>query len=601
MPRLERLAVLVTVLLLAPAPVLGASGATVPGVQDVVETGDGPYDVIVTFRTDPTEAARTTLARWSPTVDVYASADAAHVTLERSELAALDRVDGVARVDPDDPLEYTLDSSKRVVRADRSIEDLPYEGEGVGVAIVDSGIDQSHPGLEDQVVANVRVRSDGTVVPITEDHEGHGTHVAGIVAGTGARSPSGSHDGVAEGAHLVGVDVSDEFTTSTVLAAYDWIIDHKDAYNIRVVSASWGRTERSYSPSDPIVKASSELVEHGIVVVYSAGNEGPSEGSLSVEAQNPDVITVGAVDDSTEIATFSSRGPADGDVVKPDVVAPGVDITSTKALADPGGLVGSLLGDDTSSEQTYYASRTGTSQASPHVAGIAALLISADPSISPAGVKAILKETAADLGPEGPDPSYGHGLADAEAALHLALGREPPDNVLTDGGQETYTFRGEVSGADGPAVQTYPTFRSHADGVAEASFPVKPGASKIRVTFSWRPADADFEVYLSDGARTFGPYTDAERDGDRRTITVTRSEGVEQGEWSVLADPGGVRADYRTTATVSYAPASSQSDRGTPRPGPDVGPAVILTLVGATGAMLVAVVVWRRRRGAATG
>lgn len=602
MPWLKRWSAVLVLILLLPAPAgAGGSGNLSPELRDRLDQA-GTHQVIVVYDSPPGQAERELLERWGSSVHWYDILPAARATLTSERLRAMDDLAGIARIVPDQGLEWTLAESTRTLRAGRAIEDLGYDGAGVGVAVVDSGIDPTHPALEDNVVANVRVTRTGHVVPINQDATGHGTHVAGIVAGTGAKSPQGSFQGVAPEANLVGVDVSQDFTTSTVLTAFDWIVEHRHAYDIRVVSASWGRTDQAYDPQDPIVRASSRLVEKGIVVVYSAGNAGPGESTLSVEAQNPDVVTVGAVNDATEIAPYSSRGPATTDVVKPDVVAPGEEITSTKATASTGGdsLLGGLLGggeQESSTANTYYTTLSGTSQASPHVAGLAALLIGADPDLTPAEVKAALRASAVDLGAEGPDPVYGYGMADAKAALHLVLGLEPPRNVLVDGGTEIYTFRGEVTGAQGRAIQTFPAFHAHGDGAVESTFPVKPGASSIRVTFAWRPADAGFEVYLSDGERTYGPYTDSTEQGPERVVTFERSEDLSSGTWSVVAEPEGTNLHYRTSVAVSYATQGDQADPGTPTPGRDLGPALILIAV-LVAAMAVAGLLFYKRRSA---
>lgn len=363
--------------------------------------------------------------------------------------------------------------SLRLTRAtDAALASFGADGAGVTVAVLDSGVDATHPDLVGRVVANLRL-VDGAFLEAPGDLNGHGTHVAGIVAASGA-SDQGAATGTAPGARILGLDIlSESFTTTSALVAYDWIHQHHAERGIKVVVNAWGRVgdPRTFDPEDPLIRAIDRVVDDGVVVVFSATNHGPAARSLSVEAQDPRVVTVGAVDDAAILATYSSRGPVAATVpvtwTKPDVVAPGEEILglrSQEAKLDP-----------TTDPDTLHRVLSGTSQAAPHVAGVIARMLQANASLGPLDVLEALHASALDLGPVGPDAAYGYGLLDApdamRAALHQPLRR---DNPLAAGGTETYE----------DAV-TIPATRSDLLGFASAPdswttrFPVKPGATRL--------------------------------------------------------------------------------------------------------------------------
>ncbi len=292
---------------------------------------------------------------------------------------------------------------------------LGYDGSGVGVAIIDSGITQWHDDLTDPgVIGSQRVAQfvdfvNGQTVPY--DDYGHGTHVAGIVAGNGFDS-SGARAGIAPGARLVvlkALDSSGTGRVSDVIAALDYVVNHKGQFNIRVVNLSVATAVYESYTSDLLAQATRQAVEHGIVVVAAAGNRGrssghPQYGGITAPGNAPWVLTVGAsshmgtTDRADDVmAAFSSRGPTRIDyAAKPDLVAPGVGIES---LSDPGSTLYSnysayLLGGTVPTSYPPYLSLSGTSMASPVVTGTVALMLQANPSLTPNAVKAILQYTA---------------------------------------------------------------------------------------------------------------------------------------------------------------------------------------------------------------
>jgi len=328
-----------------------------------------------------------------------------------------------------------------------------YDGAGIGVAVVDSGITPWHDDLGDPAVPGAqRVAQfvdfvDGQ--PGAYDDYGHGTHVAGIIAGNGFDS-GGARQGMAPGAHLVALKVLDGSGTgriSQVIAALEHVIAHKQALNIRVVNLSIAAPVVESYTVDLLAEATRRAVEAGIVVVASAGNSGRAPdgrtiyGSITAPGNAPWVLTVGAAShmgthdrsDDT-MAGFSSRGPTAIDLAaKPDLVAPGVGIVS---LSDPASAMFTSRSDylmDGTVATSYrpYLSLSGTSQAAPVVAGAVALMLQANPELTPNAVKAILQYTAEDSAADA--FSEGAGFLNAAGALDLARGFADPANPSVTG------------------------------------------------------------------------------------------------------------------------------------------------------------------------
>jgi serine protease AprX len=296
-------------------------------------------------------------------------------------------------------------------------------GKGIGVAIVDSGI-YAHPDLAGRIAAQVdftggTVTSTNTVtgqtttttsgtVGLGSDPGGHGTHVAGLVAGNGASSGS-AYTGVAPEATVLDVRVirSDgSSNTGIVLQGLQWVLAHKNTYNIKVVNMSLGAPVTKSYKLDPLATAAQVLTFAGITVVVSAGNSGPNSTTITSPANDPFVISVGAVDDNATadgtddtIATFSSRGKTPfNSLAKPDVAAPGRKMVSLRA---PGSTLDSLyperrVATSDGSEPAYFT-LSGTSMSAPVVAGTVALMLEKNSTLTPAQVKKRLKSTATPL------------------------------------------------------------------------------------------------------------------------------------------------------------------------------------------------------------
>ena len=339
-------------------------------------------------------------------------------------------------------------------------------GQGVAIAIIDSGIGSSHKDFRDRIKAEVDFTdNDDDDDEDDEDDEdddddddddndryGHGTHVAGLAAGSGEESFDHYYDhslaGIATEADLINLRVLDEQgagRVSDVLSAIDWVLDHRQQYNIRVINMSLGLIPMSSYNVDPLAVACASAVQNGLVVVAAAGNYGdfdgePIYGGITSPAYSPYVIAVGAVDshDSVvrsddEIAPFSSKGPTlyDG-LPKPDLVAPGVALKAPAAYdsylfeeypqthVDPC-TEGSDQCSRYSSPDVDYLALSGTSMAAPVVSGAVALMLEANPSLTPNAVKAILMGTA-QIMPDEPYIHQGAGMLNIVGAVRLASG-----------------------------------------------------------------------------------------------------------------------------------------------------------------------------------
>jgi len=280
-----------------------------------------------------------------------------------------------------------------------------YTGTGSRVAVLDTGVDPTHPDLAGQIAESKDFTVDGGDAA---DHFGHGTHVAATIAGTGAAS-LGARKGVAPGARLlVGKVLGDEGegSDSQVIAGMEWAASRAD-----VVNMSLGNTEPS-DGTDPLSLALDTLSEQtGALFVVAAGNSGPADGTISSPSAAARALTVGAVDGDDVLADFSSRGPLVGTrALKPELVAPGVGIVAARAA---GTSLGTPVDD-------LYTAVSGTSMAAPHVAGAAAVLAQRHPDWRAEQLKAALVG-AADPISGGDAYSSGAGRLDVARSLSTVV------------------------------------------------------------------------------------------------------------------------------------------------------------------------------------
>jgi serine protease AprX len=385
----------------------------------------------------------------------FASLPMAGALASRAQIEALAANPAVHSIFLNAPLQYFNQESREISGVNRLQDNpgdfgrvLPYTGMGVTAVINDSGIDATHLDLPfgPHVVENVQgltnLRALLTLAPVsylggqpnTDLNSGHGTHCAGTFGGSGARS-DGLYRGVAPGADIVGYGSGAAIAILDALGGLDYALTHQFTFAspIRVVSNSWG-SSGPFNPAHPINLASYRLFQRGISVVFAAGNSGPGEDSHNPYAVAPWVISVGAGDKQGRLASFSSRGKRfdsasftmpDGEVWtyvnEPTVVATGVDVVSVRASTNlaANGLDADL--DLAPEHVPFYTMISGTSMATPAVAGIVALMLEANPNLGPAEVRAVLQATATNMpGREAWEVGAGH--VNAYAAVAMAAG-----------------------------------------------------------------------------------------------------------------------------------------------------------------------------------
>jgi serine protease AprX len=365
------------------------------------------------------------------------------LSLPVGQLTSLIRLPGVQFVSYDGPVRGTAVDVSNLQTTFPASADVaaawnvaaPATGQGVTVAVIDTGVNAAHPDLAGHVTA-VSVNPKATSAA---DGEGHGTHVAGIIAG---RDPQGHYIGVAPDAHVISVKVSDDTGNSNesdLIRGLSWVYTNRAAYGIRAVNVSaHALTSSSYltSPVDAAVEA---LWQAGVVVVAAAGNEGAAHAAVwHAPGNDPFAVTVGALDDNQtaalgddSLATFSSRGKTIEFINKPDVVAPGRKIVAP--LASQSAVLARLFPNRIAADGQHIR-LSGTSMAAPVVTGTVALLLQRYPSLTPDQVKWVLLNSTRTYSGQ-PD---GAGAIDALHALQLAargsVGRANQGYVPSTGG-----------------------------------------------------------------------------------------------------------------------------------------------------------------------
>ncbi|MEU6143871.1 S8 family serine peptidase [Streptomyces sp. NPDC047081] len=315
--------------------------------------------------------------------------------------------DGIEKVWLDAKVKVSLDQSVPQIGAPE-VWQAGYDGTGVKVAVLDTGVDLNHPDLAGKIADSQSFVPDQTV----QDGHGHGTHVADTIVGSGAAS-DGKYKGVAPGAQLlVGkvLDNTGQGQESWIISGMEWAANS----GAKIVSMSLGGT--ATGPSDALSETVDELsADTGTLFVIAAGNSGPFNETIGTPGIADSALTVGAVDKSDNLASFSSRGPRLGDYgVKPEITAPGVNITAARAA---GTTMGTPVDD-------HYTTASGTSMATPHVAGAAALVAEAHPDWTGAQIKADLASTAKTMTAATPF-QQGDGRVDAVRAVEQGVFATP--------------------------------------------------------------------------------------------------------------------------------------------------------------------------------
>jgi len=362
------------------------------------------------------------------------------VTTTKSRIAAISHLPAVRSIYGNRTFQWNLDANARgVTTVDRvkrnndltnANRGLPVSGRGVTVAVLDTGVDGTHADLAGRVVQNLKLADTqslgvgfnypavSTTLPDTDQVYGHGTFVAGVIAGTGQQS-GGKYAGVAPGANILGLSAGDA-SLLFVLSGLDYLLTNGAAFNVRVVNCSFS-ANTVFDVNDPVNIATRMLTDNGVNVVFSAGNTGPGSDSLNPYSIAPWVISTGATDNAGKIADFSSRGEFGSPLFRPTLVAPGVNTVSLRAstlavVTTAEGLAAKDALSLGATELPYYTIGNGTSFSAPQVAGTIALMLEANPNLRPAQVRDILQRTATPL-----PPYYmyevGAGMLNAQAAV----------------------------------------------------------------------------------------------------------------------------------------------------------------------------------------
>ena len=389
---------------------------------------DGTISVIIQFNEAPKAKHLAELEAQGGHVTF--TLDQINAVAVRVPLSALQWLNGhpdVLYVSPDRPNKVASDDDIPAVMDDVARQQYGLDGTGVGIAVIDSGV-FNHDDLKNAAGTASRIVYNESFIlndPTTNDVYGHGTHVAGVLAGNGRDSQSGyptQYVGIAPNANIINLRVLDangSGSDSQVIAAIQRAIQLKNTYNIRVINLSLGRSVFESYTLDPVCQAVEGAWKAGIVVVVAAGNDGRdnsfgNQGYATINApgNDPNVITVGAtktngtatrLDDT--VASYSSKGPTLLDhIVKPDLVAPGNRIASlespgsTLATQDSNLIVSPVttctMFSCTTGAPGKYLRLSGTSMATPIVAGAAALMFQKDPTLTPDTIKARMMKTA---------------------------------------------------------------------------------------------------------------------------------------------------------------------------------------------------------------
>src|SRR5688500_10994607 len=434
-----------------PIPDAPGPATLAPGVEALLDGADPGrlLDLVLTLDRPADRRLESALARlgvWSRTFEHLPSAA---VRLPVARLDDLRNLRGVLAVYDEKPLQYFLKDSAKANNVEWAWNGLQLTGKGVTVAIIDTGVDFTHPDLAPAMKANVKMVGFGQDplpivavpgLPNSDTSSGHGTHVAGDVAGRGTAS-GGTHKGMAYGADLVGIGTGDGLSIFTALEGFEWLLENKEKYGIQVVNNSYGLGFGPYDPIDPINLATKRATDAGVVVVFANGNDG-DEMSMNPYATAPWVLPVAAGTKSGKVTDFSSGGieadtvgmnfstvelagetrkPLSMGLYHPAITATGQNVVSARSntTITPLTSVPEDVQNIPPDQVPYYHTLSGTSMAAPEAAGIVALLLEANPALTPPQVRMALQITGRPIA-DTPFFKQGYGYVDASAAVELA-------------------------------------------------------------------------------------------------------------------------------------------------------------------------------------
>ncbi|MFB6100861.1 MAG: S8 family serine peptidase [Candidatus Nanohalobium sp.] len=484
-----------------------ASAQLSPELQDRLEQKPNTTKVDVIILTQPNADDRAKQAVRSAGGNVkhdFSIINGVAVTIPKVAAERLAQRDFVREIQPDYTVKTRLSESTKVVNAEK-VWGQNTTGSGVDIAVLDTGI-------EDNTVLDVDRQVDYTSEG-TDDLNGHGTHVAGIVA-----SPDDEYRGVAYNADLFDVKVLNKDgagTASDVIEGLEWSVEH----GAEVATLSLGADVENCDGSSALSKAVNNAVEAGVTVTVAAGNMGPEKQTITAPGCAEKPITVGSSSNG-EISDFSSRGPTADGRVKPDLVAPGEQITSLWK---------------NSGDSPQFNTLSGTSMATPHVAGAAALLLAEDPSLAPSEIKNLTMYTADELGYG--ENSQGSGRLDIYEAYQLIAEEEKKENTTENetesnhapeikalkpevsvGATANTTLYVNVTDPDNSSLETTFYLEGEEKGIVEGYGRVSSTVSNLSVneTFTWSAATTDGINTSSTELQQFNTSTSSE-EKDRNT------------------------------------------------------------------------------------
>jgi len=362
--------------------------------------------IILRLNNSPGQSQRQTIRNTQASIKAeHNSINAITIEVPKQAAENLANLEFVQRMEPDYNIKTVLDESTRQINTKKVWQN--QSGEGIDIAIIDTGIADNNQYLD--VERQIDFTGEGT-----DDLNGHGTHVAGI-----ASSNSEEYRGVSYNSDLYDVKVLDgdgAGSASNVIEGIEYAVEN----NAEVITLSLGAEVSECDGNDAISDAVEAAADNGVTVVVAAGNNGPDQGTITAPGCEEKALTVGAVDKQNNLADYSSRGLTSDGRIKPDVVAPGTSITSTY-------------------NDGSFQSLSGTSMATPHVSGQTALLIAANSSLTPAQIKAVVSDTATDLGLE--DYEQGSGLVNVSKSYNSVTYTNTTGNET----RENQTFTPDIS------------------------------------------------------------------------------------------------------------------------------------------------------------
>lgn len=477
-------------------------------------TDDSSLNAVIVYHRMPTDADLTALQqigiiggtryRALPMITISATR---HQIVELSHWSSVRSIYGNRTLnlsaEPEVSLATGVDRARRDVEVTTHNNGLSVSGRNVTVAVLDTGIDGSHADLAGRVLQNVKLASTQSAsvgfnypvnvenLPNTDQLYGHGTFVAGLIGGNGSQS-GGKYQGVAPATRLVGLSAGD-LTLLYVLEGFDYLLSKGDDLGVRVVNCSFS-ADTVFDVNDPVNVATRMLTDHGVNVVFSAGNSGPGLHTLNPYAVAPWVVSVGATDTTGHLASFSSRGDFASALFHPTLVAPGVNVVSLRGsgITNVTGAEGVVLGTDRSrlsaSELPYYTTSNGTSFSAPQVAGTIALLLEANPNLTPAQVKDILQRTATPL-----PPYYEHEVGSGMLNAHAAV-LQASFNDRSIGTWRGTLDRGQVRFTNDPAQTFSGPIQPGTPSAAPLNIPANVLLAAVQI--SWGPLSSTNDLGL---------------------------------------------------------------------------------------------------------